>query len=249
MNVSFKFDDREFQKALRQHLLTTSRELADALNSRMFFLLVRFFVLCPPRSVQQYRYKVREYLNEPVEAQARISRKTGKRVSKLRTFRRVHKIVQAAQAKAGNKGLYGADMKNAAAAFRRRAIGSVGYMKASIVKALKQINGHFTQYGRDGKKAFPMNGALMRVTREYGQNADVNVGIFKGSKAYSENAKPGLNPRVYFHLNVAVKNDQFGRVAERMSGAFAQALRDETSEIQRHLQRAAQFAADQHNAK
>lgn len=249
MNVKVQFDSTEFQKALRQHLLSTRRELSDAINARFFFLLVRFFVLAPPRSIQQYRYKVREYLNEPVDAQPRFSKKTGKRVSKIRTFRRVHKIIQANQRKAGEKGLYGADMKKAAASFRRRAIGSVGYMKACIVKALKQINGHFTQYGRSGKNAYPMNNGLMRVAREYGQNADVNVGIFKGSNAYSENAKPGINPRAYSHMTVAVQNDQFNNVATRMNQAFSQALRDETAAIQKHLLDAAKAAAEMHNAR
>lgn len=250
MSVSIKFDDTEFRKALKEHLLSTKRELSDALNSRMFFLLVRFFVLCPPRSVQQYRQKVREYLNEPMESQARFSKRTGKRVSKLKTFRRVHKIVQSAQRKSGQKGLYGEEMKNAAASFRRRAIGSVGYMKSSIAKAIKKINGHFTQYGKlGGKRPYNHNRALLSIAREYGQWADANVAMFRGTNAYTENAKPGFNPRVYAHMTVAVKNNQFSNVQQRMDDAFRQALADETAAIQKHLTEAAQAAADQHNAK
>lgn len=250
MKIEVQFDNSEFQKALRQHLLTTRRELSDAINSRFFFLLVRFFVLAPPRSVQQYRKQVRDYLNEPMDVQPRISRKTGKRVSMIRTFRRVHKIVQANQKKIGEKGLYGLDMKKAAASFRRRSIGSVGYMKSCIVKALKQINGHFTQYGKlSGRKPYSHNKALLEVAREYGQWADANVAMFKGSNARSENARPGMNPRAYSFMSVSVQNDQYSRVASRMNQAFSQALRDETSAIQKHLTDAAQTAADQHNAK
>ena len=109
-------DSSKFDAAMKQYLLTTSRDLHKAINSRFFYLMVRLFVLVPPKSPGQERRRISDYLGTPVGDINRKSKKTGKRVGKSRILRRVHLIAQSKEFKGGRKGLYGEAMKEAASA-------------------------------------------------------------------------------------------------------------------------------------
>ncbi|MFZ9345476.1 MAG: hypothetical protein ACO268_10050, partial [Opitutales bacterium] len=117
-------DTSRFDAALKQYLLTTRRDLHKAINARFFYLMVRLFVLVPPRSPGQERRRISDYLGKPLGDINRKSKKTGKRIGRSRLLRRVHLIVQAKEAKAGRRGLYGEEMKTMASAFMRKSIAS-----------------------------------------------------------------------------------------------------------------------------
>lgn len=258
MIPTLTIDSTEFTKASRQMLLETNRELSKAITARLFFLLVRFFVILPPKDPQAKRQQVRTYMNEPMDATQRVDKRTGKFVSKIRTFRRVHKIVQANRRKAGMKGLYGDEMRKASGSFLRRSIGSVGYLKSGVAKAIRILNGHFVQAGVSSKtnakgeitrKATFTNQALVQIRREYGLEGVGNVATHRGSWAHARAAQPGFDPSAYAAINISVKPDQMGRVAAIMNPNFQQAINDETREMQRHLAAVAQAVANDHNAK
>ena len=141
-------DSGKFDLAMKQYLLTTSRDLHKAINSRFFYLMVRLFVLVPPKSPGQERRRIADYLGTPVGDINRKSKKTGKRVGTSRILKRLHLIVQARAAKDPTKnfsgGLYGKTMKKAASSFMRKAIGSVGYLRSAVVKSIRIYNRGFS---------------------------------------------------------------------------------------------------------
>ena len=275
MTPSFQLDTSEFQRAAKECALRSNRELSKAITARLFFLFVRVFALLPPQGMNAARARIRAMLSRPV-GEARISTKTGKRVSRARTLQSVHLIVQARRAKEGQPGLYGDAMKKAAAALRRRAIGSVGYLKSPVVKALKQLNGHFSQLGskfkigrRAGMEGYSVasprqvggvnqtinkygktqaNAALIKVLAEYGIAADGNVGIHRGAKATATPARPGINPTATASLSIGLADDQIGKVSSIYNAVMSRAMADEIREIQNHFAAVGQSVADEFNA-
>lgn len=230
-------DTREFQSAMRQYMAVTKRTLEDATNRRMFFILTRAFVLMKPHNAQAERDRIRDYMNTQI-GERRMDKRTGKMIGKKRILRRVHLIAQSLNKKAGNKGLYGADMRKAAGKLRSRAVGSVGYLKSVIAKAIKQINGHFTQFGFSTKKAsgkqISGNATAIKFAAEYG-TSQANVGMHKGGRAYVLPARAGFSPQAIADMATGIANGQESRVENEYNSAFSRAYRDETAELNRHL--------------
>lgn len=239
----------DFQKVMDAWLLRSSRELSSAINRRMFFLLVRVYSLLPPNSVDVQRAKIKEYLNTPIGYNGglrRLDRKSQKPIGKARQFTLANKMVNAKLGKAGSPGLYGSEMKKASASLRRRAIGSVGYLKSPVVKAIKSINGHFTQWGGQLKAGFKKsdrnkeyvssNAALVKIGAEYGISmAHGNVSMHKGAKSSTYPARPGINPKASAALSLGLAGGQEGKVGSMYDTAFARAFADEKDEMLRHL--------------
>ncbi len=250
MTPTVSIDMTEFQVSFRRYLLNTSRELAAAINARFFFLLVRVFTILPPHDPQAARAKIRAYMGEAIggaEAVDRISRRTGKRLASIkdkRILRRVNLIAQARNRAAGGKGLYGKAMRIASGKVFRRAVGSVGFLKSAVVKAIKQINGHFTQFGGDvmrGRyvlRSYSANAAAVAIAKEYGTAGNVggNVGIHKGSWAFTHPARPGWNPVASSDIGWGVKEGQESKVNGMFVAAWQRAINDETAEMKRHLE-------------
>lgn len=232
---------------MREYLTVTKSTLAEATNRRMFFLLARVFVLLKPHQLQSFRDKVRTYLNEPI-GERRFDRKTGKKVGKARQLQRVHLIVQAKRRAAGEKGLYGDEMKKAAGKFRRQAIGSVGYLKSGVAKAIKQIRGSFTQFGgrtkKSGGRDISPNAALVKLANEYGTSMD-NVAMHKGAKVYTTKAQPGLSPQAIADMAWNIKDGQDGNVSAVVNPAFQRAFADEAIEMRTELARRMQEVTNQ----
>ena len=74
--VYMDVDTSRFDAALKQYLLTTKRDLHKAINARFFYLMVRLFVLVPPRSPGQERRRISDYLGKPLGDINRKSKKT-----------------------------------------------------------------------------------------------------------------------------------------------------------------------------
>ena len=176
-------------------------------------------------------------------------------MTRQRLLRRVHLITQAKNKKAGNKGLYGEDMKKASASLMRRAIGSVGYLAAPVAKAIKKLQGHFSQFGGTagsvgGVRPYAANKALVALAEEYGITDRSNVGLHKGAYSFTKEAKPGINPRVTADMALAISDgNQIPRVDARYNTAFSKAFNDERAEMTRHIAKRMQEHANKFNAK
>lgn len=242
MTPVFTIEAEKFNAVMKRWLLTASRELARAVNSRMAFLLMRVFALMKPQRVQEARDKVRAYMQQPI-GERRFDKSTGKRVGAKsgRVLRRAHLIAQARNAKMGQPGLYGNDMRKASGAVQRRAIGSVGYLKSAMIGAIKAVNGKygFGQIGRNAKgktRGIEPNVAFLRLLDKYGiTSGRGNVARMKGAKHSIELARPGVNPLATVRLSIGLAQGQEGNVAEEFNGPFIRALQDERIEMERHL--------------
>ena len=250
MKAVIDIETEKFNAVIKRWLVTSSRELSVAVNARMAFLLMRMFVLIPPHRVQQKRDEIRTYLNQPI-GDRRMDKKTGKKVGKARMLRRVHLIAQARAKGTGKQGLYGQTMAKAAAALRRKAIGSVGYLKSGLIPAIRKFQGHFTQFGGSSKKSkgkqISGNAAFMRLVREYGGlEGTGNVARHRGSKTDVWLAKPGFGgskSEAWASISVGIADGQVAKVNEIYTTAATRAFRDEREEMERHLAEKLEAAA------
>lgn len=257
----------EFNAAMKQLLATTSRTLPEFLNARLFFLLVRVLAILPPKNAQEQRNKIRKYLDEVVVRYSTHHERDGKirvrkNVGRDRLFRRVHKIAVHREIMEGRESPWkgknrynGAEaMKAAAAKVRRQSIGSVGYLKSVVVKAIRLIPGNkgFTQFGRQTKKAGGVsvqgNAALIALAKQYGTSSS-NVGVHKGARAYVNPARDGFSPTSIADMAVNIANGQDGRVGSVYAEAFNRAIADETVEMRQQLARHMQSIANEHMVK
>jgi len=214
--------------------------------------LMRMFVLIPPHRVQQKRDEIRTYMQQTI-GDRRMDKKTGKAVGRARQLRRVHLIAQARNRKAGGIGLYGEKMKTASASLRRKAVGSVGYLKSGLIGAIKKFQGHFTQFGGSSKKSkgkqISGNAAFMRLVREYGGlEGTGNVARHRGAKFQVSTAKPGLSgpkTEAWMNLSIGIADDQLERVNAIYTTAATRAFRDERIEMEKHLADKLAQAADE----
>jgi len=247
----FTIEAEKFNEVMKRWLVTTTRELSVAVNARMAFLLMRMFVLIPPHRVQQKRDEIRTYFHQPI-GDRRKDKKTGKAVGRARQLRRVHLIAQARNAKAGKPGLYGEDMAKAAASLRRKAVGSVGYLKSGLIGAIRKFQGHFTQFGgstkKSGGKQISGNAAFMRLVDQYGgMQGTGNVAKHRGAKFEVWTAKPGLSgskTEAWMQLSIGIADDQVQKVDAIYATAATRAFRDEREEMERHLAEKLAVAAD-----
>lgn len=250
MKAVIDIETEKFNEVMKRWLVTTTRELSVAVNARMAFLLMRMFVLIPPHRVQQKRDEIRTYLNQPI-GDRRTDKRTGKKVGKARMLRRVHLIAQARAKGTGKQGLYGQTMAKAAAALRRKAIGSVGYLKSGLIPAIRKFQGHFTQFGGSSKKSkgkqISGNAAFMRLVREYGGlEGTGNVAKHRGSKTDVWLAKPGFGgskSEAWASISVGIADGQVAKVNEIYTTAATRAFRDEREEMERHLAEKLEAAA------
>ena len=255
MTPTVTVDTSRFDAAWKEYLPKTRRSLADAVNSRTFFLMLRLYILLPPKSPQAARNKILDYFNRPIGAR-RIDKKTGKFLGRSRELRLVHLIAQAKNAKAGKPGLYGQDMRDAAGKLRRRAAGSVGYLKSAVTKAIKKLSPSFQQFGgtRRAKKGSAQvrivagNQALINLANQYGLPQE-NVSMHRGSSAYAYNAKAGFSPSSHVRLNIGLADNQIGKVEAIYSKAMQQAYNDEAKELEDHITAAFQSAFDGSESK
>lgn len=250
MTPTVSVDTSRFEAAWKEYIPKTRRSLADAVNTRTFFVMLRLYCLLPPKSPQAARNKILDYFNRPVGA-ARFDKKTGKRVGRSRQLRVVHLIAQAKNAKAGKPGLYGQDMIDAAASLRRRAAGSVGYLKSCVTKAIKKLSPSFTQFGGTrrarkgsaGVRSVAGNQALINLANQYGLPQE-NVSMHRGSSAYAYNAKAGFSPSSHVRLNIGLADNQIGTVQSIYAKAMQQAYDDEAKELEIHIRAKLEEAAE-----
>lgn len=251
--VSIEVDTSRFDAALKQYLLLTKRDLHKAINSRFFFLLVRLFVLVPPKSPGQERRRIADYLGTPVGDINRKDSKTGKRVGRSRIFRRVHLIAQSRQAKSGDRGLYGERMKKVASELMRKAIGSVGYLRSMVVKGIRVYNRGFAQFESAKRKKLkkpstakripPTNKVLLALANQYGLPEE-NVAVHKGTRARGYEAVPGWNPTASISMTAGIADNQVGRVQSIYNPAMQRALNDELAEMEAHIAEALLLNSD-----
>ena len=238
--ANVEVDTSRFDAAVRIGLRETKLSLAEFMRARMFFLLVLIYVLMPPRNVQTQRVRVANYLQQTIGDINAKSRKTGKRIGRSRLLRRVHLIVQARNAKEGKIGLYGKLMREAAGSFMRRSVGSVGYLKSGVVKALRIVSPGFNQFGgkrgtkKTGIHMVPGNAAAYRIAAQYQAEA-ANVAMHRGTRATYRPPEESHLTSSSVNIVAGVADSQVGKVDAMYTATARQAFADAAVELERHL--------------
>jgi hypothetical protein len=248
VNVSIDIDQTEWRNAMRRMVAQSSRSLAAVINARMFYVLLRAYVLMKPQNVQAERNKVREYMSRVIRRavhakgthKGRVKDQRGKRTNPHFTV--AHAIAQKKAFATTGKGLYGDSMREAAKSTRQRATGSVGYLKAVIAKGIARINGHFTQFGgalrtrRGVKTRTQANAALVTIAQEYGVYPIAgNVKMFKNQFVTFYRAEARVNPTEMITGRMGVKDGQESTVMTIYKDVFGRAMNDELREMKAHL--------------
>lgn len=268
MAATLKIETAPAMKAFRAYALQTNRDLSAELNRRMFYILLRAFVLLAPMSIATARTKARTYLNAIKPKLLKVGARA-RRASKL--LQRVDLIAQARRIAAGKKPLTAKELaagegKKAVGILRRRGIQGAGYAKSAIARALQSLSKinlgrSFSQFGRaavvrkSGKVSRPEqapNSALVKIAGEYGvpipSGSSGNVGVFKGTKANVKGAKPGINPAVEISMEGIVADAESGKMNSAFAVAFQRALNDEAAQVEARLTERAQQVANQYSA-
>ena len=260
--MTAQVDTTQFQAALKQYVVASNKEMSAELNRRMFYVLLRAFVLLPPKFIQEAKAKAKAYVE-----QLRGETKTGARlVHLIAQGRRMAKGLPAltpSQIKAGESKKPVSRIRISAAA--------QGYLKSVVVKALTRISSAnlgvgFSQFGRGavtaradriaktgrfikgraGKPEVPPNAALAKIAAEYGVGFDPksNVGVYGGTKAAMKGAQPGFNPVAEALLEVKVHEGQEGKLYGILSNAFQQAFNDEREQMLAKMRERGQAVCD-----
>jgi len=277
MSVSIQIDASQFQKAVKEYIANSDKELSAELNRRMFYVLLRVMVLIPPMSISAAKQKAKNYLEAFVSLGVAKRGESGKKpASKM--LRRIHLIAQGRLKRAGKKPLLPfeikqqsatpkSDLRKSLGSIRRAAISGQGYVKSAVVKALDRLSRAnlgraFSQYGRaavvrkSGKVSRPEaqpNAALLKIAAEYGANNPLgqssNVGIFRGTKANVTPAKPGFSPQAVAEMLGYVRTGEEAKVNGILASAFQRALNDEAAQLVAKMAEKAQAVADKYNGR
>lgn len=214
MTPTVQVDTRNFEAATRKALLSTKRTLAVAINTRMFFLMARVFMLVPPSNPDAVRSRLRDYLD---------------------TDRRVYRIANARARRSGGRPLIGQQLDDEVLRIRRRATGGVGYLRSVVVRAIKRF-GSFNQFGRRSRqgKWGKLNAASVRLANQYGV-ATANVSVFRRSSVRNDSrrAVEGWNPAALVNMSGEAQNP--AAVAAIYRPAVQRAMNDEADEAMKHI--------------
>ena len=238
--ITVEVDTRRFDEAVRSMLKDSKRDIRDFLNNRLFFVLLRVFVLTPPKNIQQERTRVSNYLGAWIVEKDKSgryfekkSKKTGKRLGRNRVLKRVNLIINARLGKMGQPGIQGKLMSKVSGKFFRGAVNSVGYLKSVSLRAIRRLSPGFVQFGNSAKGRAG-NSALIATAKQYGGEMR-NVGVFRGAQADVHKAEAMFNPRASARMKIGLADDQSGKVDAIMQPVIQKALNDEAAEMESHI--------------
>jgi len=199
--MSMKLDTSEFQRALLKYIPTTKRDLPEIVNKRAInvaFKAIRFTPKAKPGKVRR-QLKKKAKNNAPVAALL---------LNKIQGFY-------------GNKGFYGAKMREEVEEFIAGKVRSIGYMKSGWLAAAKKLARMAGQ--RAGRS---------RAAKVYGD----------GDHGDAKAARGGWTPTALI-INRAVGIAEVGQMA------LQRALNAEAKEILKHVARKMKKSARRHGIK
>lgn len=145
--MKIDIDTREFESALNTYAESTTRDIAEILNQRAFNVASRTVSLMRAKhGTERVRdTRIRTYLNDVISNRI-TQRKSGKDKGKFRRkgsaknqLKVINLVIQMHRRKAGDKGLYGAEMRTAQDKFGNSARGGVGFIVSPFVSVLRGL--------------------------------------------------------------------------------------------------------------
>lgn len=233
MTPEFEIDLREFSKTLDAALLESSRELSEALNARMYFLLSKAeknTKRADEQTIRKLGLYSFQYYKKP-NKKTGISELAKKPKSRLQVDAAIANLI--GRAKSGNDfraRLYlptgrGQDAKN-----RSELVGNARGWVAGKLKAIGFLASLWIPaIRRFDKFAAQKSAASGQIKKTSNQNV----------KGIARPARPGLSPIAEggFMVGVNKGNEALRPYAQKLlHDAMGAALRQETAEMKRHLE-------------
>ena len=234
MNAVVSVDTRNFEIAFRLYLAHSSRTLPKAINARMFFVLLRTYLILGPKEPAAVRKRYAESLMQMVRAKG----------GKQREVQKIYAIINSKR----HPGLYGKEMSEAVRKLRARTLGGVGYLKSVIVRGIRKFQG-FRQFGTKRVKSGKYGGAnkaAISLAAQYDHKLQ-SVAIYRRSnpKAIANKAVDGFMPVARCQLQ-AEGPPRIGSNGQRiLNKAVIEALQDEQVEMVNYLRAKLGESADQ----
>lgn len=217
--MSLEVDLAEFQTALRNYLVICKRTVAEILNRKLFYIAKRAFAYTP----RAKREAVEQILGVSGYKLSK-SKKTGtlkRGAAILSAGAPIFRIINAARGRAGEKGLYGAAMAQAARKKVTSRLRAIGSLQAGWLGPIKTL-------ARAAKDFFSATGSLPRV---------------KG-QGEAEPAKEGFSPEASLSYNLASRTSAGLYIDPRVSDALQKAFQEETRDMEAYTIRRMQQDAD-----
>lgn len=243
MKPTITVDTTNFDLAWSRYLALTKRSLPKVVNARMFFILVRAYLILPPKSPVAARQKARASLMSMVQTRKNPGRQvpllyaivnSGRGGTSTSVSNRTGKTLSFKS----DRGLYGPKMKVAAAKVMARTLGGVGYLRALVVKGIRGFQS-FRQFGTKkiatGKYGNPNKAAVSLAAKYDTQLQSVAIYRRSSNRPHTVKATDGKRPTAIAILSgneIPQINSEGKRILE---DAFKRSLADETEEINQYL--------------
>jgi len=224
MTPIMNLDSARFQSALKAYILSSSRTLADVVNSRMFFLLIRTYMNLGPRSPRNSKKEVRKRLESLVDSNGRPAKLV---------YLLANELVQ----QKGKTRLKNAEaLKAAVGKIRKSQINGVGFMRSVIERGIRKFK---------GKKSDNRSGAKPKVAADanslFSQYQAVKKEAFvfpsgrtKGN-ATPTMARNGINPTAEVQFICESETRLRGVLPNAFNNAMSKAILGETIEMETRL--------------
>jgi hypothetical protein len=224
MTPIMNLDSARFQSALKAYILSSSRTLADVVNSRMFFLLIRTYMHLGPKSPKNSKKEVRQRMEELYESNGKSSKRIYLWANKL--------VKQKGKTRKENAEA----LRLAVIKVRRSQLGGIGYLRSVVQRGIRKFIGKKSnskpgskpKAASDDNSLFSQYKVVQKESAVFGQNRTK-------ARAMSKLARDGINPVAEVQLVCESET----RLRSGLSGAFTKAMSDallgETIEMETRL--------------
>lgn len=210
--ISFGFDVSDFQDTLRKYLAVTQKTLPEALNQKMFFILRGASRLTPKtsreiieRELKVTGYAQKVYVRGKKKGQINERGKLG-RVQTSSPL--IYKIINARRGRAGKPGLFGSEMRSAAAKLLAKRFRSVGTLKAGWLGAIRKLAPLVGDSSRDAESGASsiIKGRSKAIPAKSEWSPHVEIEYLTNS--FSKEHRPYIDARIQQALAIAFNDEK-----------------------------------------
>lgn len=167
----------EFNRAAVECAKTSSRKFCDAINARMFFFLVRVFVLLPPWDIKREKQRIKEMLNRVVQESKR-SRSAQFEIEQIKARRPLSRKTATADEKTQEL----SHLRNLRRIARGKAKGTRPLIAANLIvqaRRSKAAKGIASEMGDTASRSGLYGDEMLRATQSFIRGAVNSVGYLK----------------------------------------------------------------------
>ena len=224
MTPIMNLDSTRFQSALKAYMLSSSRTLADVVNSRMFFLLIRTYMNLGPRSPRNSKKEVRQRLESLVDSNGKSSKLVYLLANQL--------VQQKGQTRKKNAEA----LKKAVSKIRKSQINGVGFMRSVIERGIRKFKGKKSDNRWGAKPKGPSEAnSLFSQYQAVKKETFVFPSYRSKGNATPTEARNGINPTAQVQFICESETRLRGILPNAFNQAMSKAILGETIEMETRL--------------